>query len=308
MRNWIRPLLLLVLLSLSGCYYMQAAGGQMEVLRKREPIDEVINNPDTPPDVAERLQLVAEARRFSIEHLGLPDNDSYATYSDLERDYVVWNVFAAGEFSLRPETWCYPVVAAYSTLGKFDDPVLNTMMRWDDTQLVGVLFHELAHQVLYIKGDTGFNESFATAVEEFGVERFLESTGRAEQFGKYEARKDFRRKFMAVIESGRADLEALYERDLPDEQKRSLKDERMAKLAADIRREIEAYGGNADAWFRYPLNNARLVSLSLYEGLLPQFRQMLANCEGDLECFYAEARRVSALDPGARQAAMDALL
>ena len=157
---------------------------------------------DTSPELAARLRLVQEARQFSVDELGLPDNKSYRTYADIERDFVIWNVIAAPEFSTQPKTWCFPVagcvgyrgyfsqdgarreseklkakgfdvvvggVAAYSTLGKFNDPVINSMMNWDDVELVGVLFHELAHQVLYVKGDTGFNESFATAVEEFGV-------------------------------------------------------------------------------------------------------------------------------------------
>ena len=188
---------------LSACYYVQATRGQIEVLSKREPIDEVLASPETDDELGRRLRLVQEAREFSIDELGLPDNDSYRSYSDLERDFVVWNVFAAPEFSLQAREWCYPIVGcvsyrgyfsetaareeadrlarkgfdvavggvpAYSTLGNFADPVLSTMMRWDDVRLVSTLFHELAHQVLYIKDDTAFNESFATAVEEIGIE------------------------------------------------------------------------------------------------------------------------------------------
>ena len=158
---------------MAGCYYMQAAGGQWEVIRKREALEDVIEDPDTSPELAARLSLLDEARDFSVVALGLPDNKSYRTYTDLERDYVVWNVFAAPEFSLTPKQWCFPVagcvsyrgyfsredaiaqsgrladdgydvavggVAAYSTLGNFSDPILSTMMRWDDVDLVAVLF------------------------------------------------------------------------------------------------------------------------------------------------------------------------
>ncbi len=195
----VRILFLMIFIApLGGCYYMQAAAGQWEVIRNREPVADVINDADTPSELVERLRIVDAARDYSIEQLGLPDNKSYRSYTDLERDFVVWNVFAAPEFSLQPKRWCFPVagcvsyrgyfkkesaireserladkgfdvavggVVAYSTLGKFSDPLLNTMMRWDDVRLVAVLFHELAHQVVYVKGDSGFNESFATAVE-----------------------------------------------------------------------------------------------------------------------------------------------
>ena len=203
---------------LPACYYVQATRGQIEVLSKRQPIDEVLASPETAEELGRRLRLVQEARQFSIDELYLPDNKSYRSYSDLERDFVVWNVFAAPEFSLEAREWCYPIVGcvsyrgyfseeaangeaaklrrkgfdsavggvpAYSTLGNFNDPVLNTMMRWDDVKLVSTLFHELAHQVLYIKDDTAFNESFATAVEEIGIERWLAKNGRQGDMASY---------------------------------------------------------------------------------------------------------------------------
>ncbi len=190
--------LLIICAPLSACYYMQAASGQWEVMRKRVPIEEVIAAPETNPELSDKLSLLVEAREFSVNVLHLPDNKSYRSYADLKRDYVVWNVLAAAEFSLQAKLWCFPVVgcvsyrgyfseqkalkksqqlaadgfdvavggvAAYSTLGKFSDPILNTMMHWDDVELLALLFHELAHQVLYVRGDTAFNESFATAVE-----------------------------------------------------------------------------------------------------------------------------------------------
>ena len=201
-------------LPLSGCYLLQAAGGQMEISAKREPIAEVIADAATPPQLRARLEYVANARDFASRELGLPDNESYRSYADLDRPYVVWNVFAAPEFSVEPRRWCFPIagcvvyrgyfseeaaqhyasrlrrrgddaavggVAAYSTLGHFKDPVLSTMLGWSDAQLAATLFHELAHQVVYVPGDSEFNESFATVVEEAGLERWLTERRRSQE-------------------------------------------------------------------------------------------------------------------------------
>lgn len=328
------------LLLLTGCYYTQALRGQLEVLGKREPIAELLADPGTPAELARRLELVADAREFAVTELGLPDNGSYTTYADLERDFVVWNVFATPEFSLRPKQWCHPIVgcvayrgyfreaaaastaerledagydvhmggvSAYSTLGRFEDPVLNTMMRWDDVQLVSVLFHELAHQVLYIKGDTAFNESFATAVEEFGVERYLRRRGMEELYASYEERRELRRRLTAQVEAARADLETYYGETIDDDEKRLLKEDRFERLEADLRALLEQSGRDADAFLARPFNNARTVSFALYDGRLPEFRQLLENCGGELSCFYDEVRRISELDEAERNAALDAL-
>lgn len=315
--------LILFMTFLSGCYYLQAAKGQWDLTRKREPIAEVLASEDTSPELAARLRLVQEARQFSIDELGLPDNDSYQTYADIERDYVVWNVFAAPEFSMVPRTWCFPVagcvsyrgyfakedaerqarrladkgfdvaiggVAAYSTLGKFDDPLLSTMMSWDDTRLVGVLFHELAHQVLYVKGDSGFNESFATAVEEFGVRQWLETHKNAGEVEKYVQRRQLRQDLMALVADARDTLQAVYESAVSDDEKREIKSKRLARLAADVAALLEASGRDPGGWLSGELNNARLVSMTLYEGRLPEFRALLDQCEQRIECFYAKAR------------------
>jgi predicted aminopeptidase len=333
-------LVVAAMVSLTGCYYGQAARGQWEVIRKREPIDEVIKDPETPDALRARLEIVNQARDYSIDELGLPDNKSYRTYADLERDYVVWNVFAAPEFSLTPQTWCFPVagcvayrgyfretaaraqaekladagsdvhvggVTAYSTLGRFSDPMLNTMMRWDDVQLVAVMFHELAHQVLYVKGDSAFNESFASAVEEFGVERFLAERGREEAFASYRERKTVRRELMAAVGAARIDLEQLYAEAVDDDDKRRRKRERIERLEDDLRGVLVAANRDADAWLARPLNNARIASLVLYEGRLPAFRRMLADCDDELTCFYAEAARLAELEREVRDEALDAL-
>ena len=318
--------LVIALVSLSGCYYVQAAKGQWELTRKREPIVDVLDDEATSPALAERLRLVQEARQFSIEVLGLPDNDSYRTYADIERDYVVWNVFAAPEFSLAPKTWCFPIagcvsyrgyfdkaaaereaarladkgfdvavggVPAYSTLGKLKDPVLSSMMRWDDVQLVATLFHELAHQLLYVKGDSAFNESFATAVEEFGVQRWLEARGMRDEFAEYEQRRALRQQINDKVDAARSELEALYAQPLDDASKRGRKRALLDALQQQVAAVLESAGRDPSPWLANELNNARLVPMALYEGRRPEFRALYRDCEQQFDCFYAAARRLA---------------
>jgi predicted aminopeptidase len=319
-------LTVVLLLPLGGCYYMQAAKGQLELNRKREPIEEILQDPETSPQLAARLRLVQDARRFSVDELGLPDNKSYHSYADIERDFVVWNVFAAPEFSMQPKTWCFPVagcvayrgyfsqedavresrrlaengfdvavggVAAYSTLGKLNDPIVSSMMNWNDVQLVGVLFHELAHQVLYVKGDSGFNESFATAVEEFGVQRWLESRGQLDEIAAYLEARALRQDLMALVAEARSDLEGLYADDLSDEEKRRQKEVRLHRLGDEAAALLQRRGRDGTNWRNGELNNARLVSLTLYEGRLPEFRALLEECGQDIGCFYEKARALA---------------
>lgn len=319
-------LIVVLLLPLGGCYVMQAAKGQLELNSKREPIEDVLQDEDTSPELAARLRLVQEARKYSVDELGLPDNKSYHTYADIQRDFVVWNVFAAPEFSMQPKTSCFPVagcvayrgyfskddaireserlaakgfdvavggVAAYSTLGKFNDPVLSSMMNWDDVRLVGVLFHELAHQVLYVKGDSGFNESFATAVEELGVQRWLESRGQEDEIAAYLEARQLRQDLMSLVAVARVELTDLYSSDFSDGEKRRQKRIRLDALAKDAAELLERNGRNGVNWLSGELNNARLVSLTLYEGQLPEFRALLEQCEQDIECFYDKSRALA---------------
>jgi predicted aminopeptidase len=332
-------MLIILCMPLAGCYYMQAASGQWEVMRNRKPLDEIIDDPDTSPELVARLLLLEEARDFSVEALGLPDNRSYRTYSELERDYVVWNVFAAPEFSLTPKQWCFPVagcvnyrgyfskdaatrelerlaedgldvaiggVAAYSTLGKFSDPILSTMMRWDDTDLVALLFHELAHQLVYVKDDSGFNESFATAVEEIGVERWLESRGQGDKIQEYHAARELQQRLMELVQVARESLRVIYESDTAEAEKRVQKRKRFESLADVVAAELQRSGSSTSNWLSGELNNARLISMTLYEGQLPGFRALYLKCERSIHCFYAEAINLAALDVAARDAALSA--
>ena len=328
------------LLQSAGCYYMQAVGGQLELMRKREPIAELLADQTLSPELRRKLELVLDARRFATRELGLPDNDSYRSYADLERDFVVWNVFAAPEFAFDAKTWCFPIVGcvayrgyfseeaaraladrlreegfdvyvggvpAYSTLGRFDDPVLNTMLRWPDVNLVGTLFHELAHQRLFIRNDTAFNESFASAVAEIGLERWARAHPETIDLAEHRRRERLRQDMTALAATARADLESIYASDADDASRRSLKQSRLERLSADARRLATSRGFPDAGWLRPPLNNARLLSVILYSDHLPAFLQLFENCREAFDCFYAEAERIGAMDADARAAALEAL-
>lgn len=321
-------LALLIVLPLSGCYLLQAAAGQMEIVAKRQPIDVVIADPETPEPLRRRLEYVSDARAFAAAELGLPDNGSYRSYADLARPYVVWNVFATKEFSVEPRRWCFPIagcvvyrgyferrraesyarrlrfnghdaavggVAAYSTLGHFDDPVLNTMLGWNDVQLAGTLFHELAHQVVYVPGDSQFNESFATVVEEAGLERWLAALGRAGQMRLWHARRARSEEFVALLLETRERLRELYALDLPRDETRYRKHVELGRLKFAYWQLKERWGGYAgyDRWFDRALNNAHLVSAATYHGCVPSLRALLESHDGDLQRFYASVRELA---------------
>lgn len=320
---------------MEGCYYMQAVRGHIDLMQRKRSVAEVLDDPASPEELKQKLVLVQEARRFSVETLDLPDNDSYRSYADLEREFVVWNVFAAPEFSLRARQSCFPVagcvayrgyfsheaalnearklaedgfdvavggVSAYSTLGRFADPVLNTMLRWNDTDLVATVFHELAHQKTYAKGDTQFNESFATAVAEIGLERWLEARGESDLLERYRGRKALRREMLELVEARKIELARLYESGLAEESMRQRKHEIMDGLAAEVERLLRSNGAGSPAWLAGTLNNARLVSLGLYEGWLPAFRFLYATCGEELGCFFDEAAALAELPDDERYA------
>ncbi|MEO1246103.1 MAG: aminopeptidase [Pseudomonadota bacterium] len=332
--------LLLLSASLSGCYYLQAAGGQLSVMNKRVPIDEVIEDSATPAELARRLALIRDAREFASAALALPDNKSYRSFSDLERDYVVWNVVEAPEFSVESQTWCFPVagcvgyrgyfnkaaaerkarklarqgndvfvagVAAYSTLGRFSDPVLSTMLRWEDDRIVAVLFHELAHQVLYVKNDTPFNESFASAVEEFGIEQWLRQRGESDQFAAWQRRRTLQQSMTGLVLAAREELSVVYASGVNEDAMRERKLRILDKLGADFDALFDEYGVVAPEWRSQPLNNARLAVWSAYESHVPAFRSLFESCERQFECFYAAARELSELDEAERTSRLEAL-
>ena len=331
----LRLLLAALLLALvAGCqslaYYTQAIGGHLKVLSLARPVEDWLADPQTDPLLRARLETAQRIRAFATQRLRLPDNASYASYAELGRSYVVWNVFAALEFSVRPQRWCFPFtgcvayrgyfsreeaeqfaaglaeqghdvhvggVPAYSTLGWFPDPVLNTFVHYPEAELARLIFHELSHQVVYAKDDTMFNESFAVAVERAGVRRWLAKTGDARQREAFERMQRIRGEFTGLIDKHRARLEALYRTRLAPQAMRERKQAILGELEAEYRVLQKGWGGFAgyDRWFARPPNNAQIASLAIYTRLVPAFEALLEREGGDLPRFYAAVKELAAL-------------
>jgi predicted aminopeptidase len=336
----------LLALLLTGCsnldYYSQAIGGHLQLMLAARPIGEVIADPQSDAGLRESLGEVRRIRDFASRELGLPDNGSYRSYADIKRPFVVWNVFAAPEFSLHAEKWCMLVVGcvayrgfydkqgaellaedmrrqgfdtfvggvqAYSTLGYFDDPVLNTFLKSGSVDVARVIFHELAHQLIYVDGDTDFNESFATAVENEGLRRWLLRSPNPELAQKVADRDRRRAAFVALVAEYRDKLDKLYLSPLPEAEKRLAKAEVLVEMKRAYT-DLQDLGGDAAAylpWFERDLNNAKIASVTLYTRLVPAFEALLHAEGDDLPRFYRRVRALAALPKDDRQTALQRL-
>ena len=319
---------LLAVIALSGCetlsYYAQAVSGQLSLLSRKEPIEALLADPKTPAPLRERLAVAREIRDYAVKSLKLPDNGSYRSYAVIDRPFAVWNVVAAPEFALEPRQSCFPVagcvayrgffseadareyadglrkegldvyqygVPAYSTLGKFDDPLLSTFIRYPDAELARLVFHELTHQVAYVKDDSTFNESFAVSVERVGVRRWLADTGRTALMQDFLAREERRKEFSVLMDQTRARLQLLYRQRISPEAMREKKSEEMALLKEKL-----ANGRFAAV----QPNNAFLASYATYTQLVNEFEFILKENNDDLDAFYAQIRRYAASEPSNR--------
>ncbi|MFP5392531.1 MAG: aminopeptidase [Gammaproteobacteria bacterium] len=323
-------------------YYRQAAQGQLALLSEARPIDEWINDESTDAKLRLRLATARQIRSFAVKELDLPDNASYRNYAALKRPYVLWNVVATPELSLTPIQWCFPIagcvsyrgyyskedavayarelreqgndvqvdgVPAYSTLGWFNDPLISTFINYPDAELARLIFHELAHQIVYIAGDSRFNESFASAVEEAGVERWLNGFGNdtmRANYARYRARKQ---EFLALLLKCRKTLEDTYKSDKTDEEKRALKALAFHQLQEDYQQLKVSWGGykGYDRFFAEPLSNAHLAAIATYTDYVPAFRTLLTRA-GSFASFYATARELAALDQAERDRRLKALV
>ncbi|MBF0260641.1 MAG: aminopeptidase [Magnetococcales bacterium] len=336
-----RRLLLAILASgVSGCgewpYYWQATTGEMEILIQRRPVESLLADADTPPGLRRRLMLADRLRRFAEGALLLPSSGTFRDYVDLRRPFVTRVVFATPELSLEPHRWCFPVVGclayrgyfddrearrlaetlrqegwdvhlsaspAHSTLGWFADPLLNTFIDWPESRLAGLMFHELAHEKIYIPDDTTFNESFAEAVSRIGVERWLERTGQGEALSSLRRDWSERARFVDQVEAVRERLLALYAGPLSQDEKRVEKRAILASAAMEAEGldgapgdpEREATRRAHGRWWRDGINNAKILSVGLYSAWVPAFMAILEENHGDLEGFYRSVRALAAL-------------
>jgi predicted aminopeptidase len=307
-------------------FYSQAVGGQFEILRKSRPNKQVIADSATSPGLRRQLAAVERIRSFASDHLSLPGGESYGKYADLGRSHVVWVLYAAPEFSLKPKTWSYPVVGkmdyrgffreqdtddlaehmrkdgndvyvggvdAYSTVGWFHDPVLNTFVDYPDIDLAETIFHELTHRKVFHRGDTVFNESLASFVAEEGVKRWLRHEGRLAELRKYEGRLVRRREFYQEIDRSRWNLKSLYASSEPAPVKRREKAAILSKLRDQFRTLRRRWGGRGlEAWLVEDINNGHIVSLNLYADQMPVFQNLLAESDSDLDLFFSKADRL----------------
>lgn len=341
-------------------YYWQAAAGQMQLLAAARPIATAVQDPATPDLLRQRLARSQQLRRYASERLALPDNASYSRYADLQRANAVWNVVAAPVDGLALHSWCFPIagcvgyrgffhesdaqtqatrlraqgldvhvygVPAYSTLGWFNwlggDPLLNTFIDWPESELAGLIFHELAHQQVFVAGDTAFNEAFATAVQHLGTVQWLHDTGTTAQQAAFARSEAWRLQWQALTQSTQAQLAALYAAQkttpltpqaLLVRKKAVLQDfrQRYAALAQQWRPAAQPSASNSawarlDAWV-VQANNASFAALGVYEDWVPAFSAMFQQADGDWPRFYDAVRAVAALAPSARQAALCAAL
>lgn len=333
-----------LLAALAGCtsvsYYAKSLDGHLQIMTARQNVERLIDKPTTPEPLRNRMAAAREIRQFAVTELDLPDNNSYRTYVDIGRDYVTWAVFAAPEFSLAPHIKCFPVfgcvpyqgffnpkdavrearkledegfdvhisgVNAYSTLGLTSDPLLSTMFRFDRTYLAGIVFHELAHQRVYVKGDSAFNESFAVTVETTGVQKYLRAHGDSAALRAYQRDRQRQADVLRLVDGAKRELDKIYRSTGTPEEKRAAKTAAIERLRAKYRKLRDTrWGGNRDydQWFDTPINNAKLAATSVYNDQVPAFERLFELCGKDYPRFYDAVAGYGAL---AQDKRMDAL-
>lgn len=330
----------------AGCtsisYYATSLEGHVQIMAARKNVGSLIQDPSTPEALRAKLTSASAIRRFATDALALPDNSSYRSYVDIGREAVTWAVFAAPQFSLTPRIWCFPVfgcvpyrgyfdrksaaenagelqkegldvyvtgVTAYSTLGWSSDPLLSTMLRQDDTNLASLVFHELAHQRIYVNDDSAFNEAFAVAVETTGVRKWLRAGGDLAGLRRYEADRRRRADFLGLVSETRDALREIYASSATPQQMAAAKAATIEKLRMRYRqlrdRRWAGYRGY-DGWFETPINNAKLAATAVYGEQVPAFLRLFDLCSGDYPRFYAAVQRIADLPKPSRAGALDA--
>jgi len=344
-RSLVAAIVSILAAAMPGCstakFYTRAIEGQAEILGKARPVAVVVRDERVSAEVKRKLALTQEVRRFAQERQGLPADRVYDRYSDLGRRYVSWIVHAAPEFSVEGKTWWYPLlgqleyrgffskgeaedeaanlrakgyevyvggVAAYSTLGWFRDPVLNTFFHSTDAELAELLFHELTHVKLFLPGDTDFNEAFATANAEHAVGRWLEAKADRPALARYEASLAKDREIIQLLLHTREKLKLLYLSESGNApQMRRGKAATLQQMREEYA-QIRARWGDSryDRSFAQPWNNARLNTVATYYDLVPGFKRLLKTHRGNLNAFYAAVAAMRTMTKAERRAALGA--
>ena len=332
---------------MQGCsslaYYWEKIQGHAEILSKQEPIQEVIDNPQTSDKVRKKLINTQIARAFASEVLQLPDNDSYKNYVDLKKDYVIWTVVATPPYSIKAKEWCFLIVGclsykgyfskqdaeafaeklktenmdvyvsgtkAYSTLGWFDDPLLSTMLYNSEAYRVGIIFHELAHQKMYVEDDTAFNEGFASTVELEGVQAWFSRDNKKEEYKRYIISKERDDDFKKLLQTTRAELKEAYSLSLDSKAMDESKIKIFNKLQLSykkLKKQWDGYSGY-DKWMSQDLNNAHLALVATYNDYIPAFRNLFKNVNNDYDLFYQQVEKMSELDKDKRYEEINKLI
>lgn len=327
---------------LSACstakFYQQAIAGQWQILAGRTSVAKLVVDPSTPSKLRTRLQLTQVLRTFAAQELLLPSAHAYDTYTDLQRPHVAWVVFAAPEFSTQPYQWSYPIVGkldyrgyfkaaaakelaqslklqgletaiggvdAYSTLGYFNDPLLNTFIHDPEPELAELLFHELTHRKLFLTGDTDFNEAFATTVGQEGVRRWLRSQDRWHELQQYEKACQQETVFATAVLETKRKLEEIYHQPLSKPAMRERKQALLQALSHTIHHlpELAGHKGYLQ-WATQPINHARINTIAAYYQLVPAFQRLLTACHGDLPTFFAQIEKMRPWSHAKRRMAM----
>lgn len=302
-------------------YYRQSITGHLDIINRSQPIETLLKDQNLKAELRNKLQQSIKIREYASDVLFLPANDSYSSYVDLERRYVLWNVVATPEFSLVPLKWCYLIVGcltyrgyfskddattyaaqlklegydihiagvtAYSTLGWFDDPVINTMLQYDITFLAKVIFHELAHQLIYFTDDTEFNEAFADTVAEYGVRHWLIDENLNNKAEDFEQSLKREKEFNQLVLKYKLELENLYQTPQGKNKLLLKKQTIFQDMKSDYEKLRISWNGPDDykTWFNSGLNNAKLALVLTYKDLVPDFFEILNNENYDLKQFY----------------------
>lgn len=338
-------LALTVLGAVSACdsvaYYAQAVSGQASLLWRRQSIDHLLTDPALNPALRQKLLVIRQATDYAGTQLGLSAEGSYDSYVELQRRHLVWNVFAAPAFSTQPVSWCFPIagcvdyrgyfsesaalryagdlqaqgfdvfvggVDAYSTLGWFNDPVPSTVIQRPDHQLAALIFHELAHQRIYVPDDTSFNESFASFVSQEGLRQWLGQQDQAELY--LQSMQDLleQQRFIDFVLDYREQFAMLYARDISADDMREQKHQLQARMRASWQAQSTPVTDRYDGWFQGPLNSAQLFTVGSYYTWVPAFEALFRNSGEDFGTFYQAVAELASLPPDARQRRLTVLM